>query len=42
MRGTLVIDIMEPFKNKCEANSDNVKKKKKKKKIIRHKNKTIN
>ena len=40
MRGTLVIDIMEPFKNKCKANSDDVKKKKKK--IIRHKNKTIN
>ena len=41
MRGTLVIDIMEPFKNKCRANSDDVKKKKKNK-INRHKNKTIN
>ena len=29
MRGTLVIDIMEPFKNKCRANSDDVKKNKK-------------
>ena len=32
MRGTLVIDIMEPFKNKCRANSDDVIKKNNKKK----------